>query len=330
MTVSPTCMICRGCVLRLMGGQSMNLAISVVMAVLAISAAIIGWRYWAGSQARAFVAIFISGCFATLGFFVFIERTPDWAATVSMVAALLSGIVLLIVGALLWHDNHQGPPPTVAVNKANLGIALLGSAAIAILIFFLQLVVQQAEQERQDFSTRQGLYTSLAISPDLTGFSAPLDPRDPKKYLDLSRLRFRSKKMTSAYLPNVVMNGADLSYAHLVGANLEGVHLEKDPVSGSVARLQGTYLRVSSLKDAKLSNAILYGADLRRANLTGADLSNADLRHADLRGANLTNAKLDGMKTDADTCMPDEGYNRKNCGTAARTAWEVETYPKTV
>lgn len=307
----------------------MNLAISVVMAVLAISAAIIGWRYWAGSQARAFAAVFISGCFATLGFFVFIERTPDWAATVSMVAALLSGIVLLMVGALLWRDNHQGPNG-VAVHKVNLGIALLGSAAIAILIFFLQLVVQQAEEERQDFSTRQALYTSLAISPDLTGFSAPLDPRDPKKYLNLSGLRFRSKRMTSAYLPKVVLNGADLSYAHLVGANLEGAHLEKDPATGSVARLHGTYLRVSSLKDAKLRNAILYGADLRKADLSGADLRNADLRHADLRGANLKNAKLDGIKTDADTCMPDEGYSRKNCGTAARTAWEVETYPKNV
>ena len=75
-----------------------------------------------------------------------------------------------------------------------------------------------------------------------------------------------------------IMPGADLSYAHLRGANLSGANL-------SGKNLQYAYLR---------------GADL-----TDADLSGADLQYAFLRDADLTDAELSGIKANSFTTCPD-------------------------
>jgi uncharacterized protein YjbI with pentapeptide repeats len=93
------------------------------------------------------------------------------------------------------------------------------------------------------------------------------------------------------------LSGADLRWAHLIGADLSkadlsGAHLIKANLSGT--NLSGTYL-----SKADLSGTYLNGADLRWAHLSGtylskADLSGADLSGADLSGANLSEAHLSG------------------------------------
>ena len=83
------------------------------------------------------------------------------------------------------------------------------------------------------------------------------------------------------------LNGADLSYVNLIGADLSGADL-------SGADLRGVCLRGADLSGADLSGADLRGADLVGANLSGADLNDADLGDAILRDANLSESNLSG------------------------------------
>jgi len=57
-------------------------------------------------------------------------------------------------------------------------------------------------------------------------------------------------------------------------------------------------LSYANLQGARMQGADLSGATLRSANLYGADLSNADLQYADLSGANLYSADLSGANLD--------------------------------
>ena len=61
------------------------------------------------------------------------------------------------------------------------------------------------------------------------------------------------------------------------------------------ANLQGADLRYANLWGADLQDANLRGADMRYANLWGANLRGANLRGADLRGADLRGADLRGV-----------------------------------
>lgn len=72
---------------------------------------------------------------------------------------------------------------------------------------------------------------------------------------------------------------ADLSGAHLRGANLSYANLRD-------ANLRGAYLNLADLRGADLS-----GADLRLTDLTGADLMKAHLCGTQLNRADLSGAK---------------------------------------
>ncbi len=86
---------------------------------------------------------------------------------------------------------------------------------------------------------------------------------------------------------------ADLFRANLIGADLDGAHLDeanliRADLSG--ADLSGADLRRANLSGANLRGADLSGADLREAVLSGANLRVADLSVADLCGAHLSGA----------------------------------------
>jgi uncharacterized protein YjbI with pentapeptide repeats len=82
--------------------------------------------------------------------------------------------------------------------------------------------------------------------------------------------------------PVVPVQGANLSRAHLRGADLKNSDLH-------LAYLTGSNLFRANLNEADLRWANLSGADLRKATMCGADLSMANLREANLREANLSN-----------------------------------------
>ena len=109
------------------------------------------------------------------------------------------------------------------------------------------------------------------------------------------------------------MDGAELPYALLTGANFAGARLDKADLTGGVqaqaanflvaslqgadltgAQLQGTDFSSATLQGAILAHAHLQGSILRDAELEGADLSLARLQAADLTGARIRAVDLRG------------------------------------
>ncbi len=90
---------------------------------------------------------------------------------------------------------------------------------------------------------------------------------------------------SNAYLVSILLCGANLRVADLIGANLSGANLR-------VANLIEANLEGANLEGANLSGADLIGANLSGARLRLADLSRAHLSRADLEGANLSGAHL--------------------------------------
>ncbi|MET0531903.1 MAG: pentapeptide repeat-containing protein [Microvirga sp.] len=114
---------------------------------------------------------------------------------------------------------------------------------------------------------------------------------------------------------------ADLTYAHLSGADLPRVNLTYANLRGadlSNANLPDANLTHANLTGTDLSNANLTGTDLSRANLTGTDLSRANLSDANLSDADLTGVNLTGANlsradlTGADVVPPPEWELFKN------------------
>jgi hypothetical protein len=116
---------------------------------------------------------------------------------------------------------------------------------------------------------------------------------------DLSYANLRYADLEGANL-----SVADLSFANLEGANLSIAYLGRANLSGADlegANLSDAYLENANLSDAYLKNANLDGADLIGAYLEDAYLSGANLESVNLRGANLRGADLeDANLEDAD------------------------------
>lgn len=101
----------------------------------------------------------------------------------------------------------------------------------------------------------------------------------------INRLGDVPQALTSAYLRNAVLRGANLTGVYLNGADLSEANL-------SGANLCNTSLRYANLSEIGLCKANLNEADLHNANLYKANLLCADLRNAVLYGANLSKALL--------------------------------------
>jgi uncharacterized protein YjbI with pentapeptide repeats len=92
--------------------------------------------------------------------------------------------------------------------------------------------------------------------------------------------------------PVIALGGADLQNTWMIGADLRGADLSLAHLEG--AELASAELRGADMTVASLDKADLYNADLRDANLFAVNLEGAYLRDADLRGANLNLVKLKG------------------------------------
>ena len=104
---------------------------------------------------------------------------------------------------------------------------------------------------------------------------------------------------------------ADLTDAHLIGADLRNANLTNANLTG--ANLEGADLTGATLVDANLRRAYFTHADLRWANLTRTNLQDsvayrADTRWAVLRDNNILNAKLleSGISVGGPDGLPDE------------------------
>lgn len=130
----------------------------------------------------------------------------------------------------------------------------------------------------------------------------PFEPASPG-------LNLQGANLDEAHLFNVKLDGANLSYASLKGAeiicdfsraNFHGAKLQQvvfDSYNAfdldlSQADLSGANLRGVHMSGSNLREANLFGANLEDTFLYDADLSNANLGHANLRGTMFRDANL--------------------------------------
>jgi hypothetical protein len=106
--------------------------------------------------------------------------------------------------------------------------------------------------------------------------------KNPDIRPDLNGANLSIAHLNGANLREANLRGANLSIAHLIGANFGGANLIR------------ANLGLANLSGANLSGARLNGVNLRRASLTRANLSGANLRSATLVDTDLTDADLTG------------------------------------
>ena len=126
---------------------------------------------------------------------------------------------------------------------------------------------------------------------------------------DLTRAHLTGANLLHAHLTGAVLTGADLTVAGLAYAVLTGADLTGADLSDALlvdANLTGADLTRAVLTAAHLSDALLVDANLTRADLTRADLTDADLTRADLTGVGWPEGAQvpDGWVVGSDTGRP--------------------------
>ncbi len=121
-----------------------------------------------------------------------------------------------------------------------------------------------------------------------------------------------SQLSAEGFLGNGSLKGANFQRALLSGAEIEsrdekgrrkGANLEE--VDFFHAKLIGTWMLDSNLRNAKLYEADLTNARLLNANLSNADLTLCDLSGTDFRNANMVGANVAGALFSESTILPD-------------------------
>ncbi len=123
--------------------------------------------------------------------------------------------------------------------------------------------------------------------------------RDPATFVklpDLSKAELDGAHLEGANLRDVHLERAQLWKARLEGADLRKAHLQKAPLWK--AHLEGAKLSGTHFEGADLAGTHLEGANLAGTHLEGADLHQAHLEGADLRGADFSNANVTGVAYD--------------------------------
>jgi uncharacterized protein YjbI with pentapeptide repeats len=114
--------------------------------------------------------------------------------------------------------------------------------------------------------------------------------------IDLTAAKLSEAKMEGVEMPYALISGADFSSAILDKADLTG-GVRGEAATFLIASLQGADLTGAELQRAEFSSAALQAAVLNYANLQGAILQDADLEAAaahqtKLQGANMTGARI--------------------------------------
>jgi len=108
----------------------------------------------------------------------------------------------------------------------------------------------------------------------------------PEVYL--GRAKFNKAHLEGAQLYFAHMEGAELHETHLEGAQLNFAHFDNTFLLG--VHLEGAHLRCAKLKNSNVCNAHLEGADLVDSELEGAKFDNAYLQKSKFQKALISGA----------------------------------------
>ncbi len=114
--------------------------------------------------------------------------------------------------------------------------------------------------------------------------STSLSPIEPIQTSNLRRL------LTTNECASCSLTGVDLSYAHIIGADLRGADLTDANLTG--ANLEGADLTKADLTGANLTGAFLTNASFVEADLDYVNFSEAQLYFVDVTGASMNNLNL--------------------------------------
>ncbi len=108
----------------------------------------------------------------------------------------------------------------------------------------------------------------------------------PEVYL--GRAKFNKAHLEGAQLYFAHMEGAELHETHLEGAQLNFAHFDNTFLLG--VHLEGAHLRCAKLKNSNVCNAHLEGSDLADSELEGAKFDNAYLQKSKFQKALISGA----------------------------------------
>ncbi|MEL7126850.1 MAG: pentapeptide repeat-containing protein, partial [Pseudomonadota bacterium] len=141
---------------------------------------------------------------------------------------------------------------------------------------------------------------------EIRAFESDFDERRAIAVLDLlqpnwsqraaSKPDFRRAQLNAAFLVGANLQGAHMEYASLVAASLEAADLS----NSHLFRADFDY---AEMQNADLSGAVIVEADFAKAQLDGVDMSNAkmflaDFTEAQMHGARLNRADMPYVKLD--------------------------------
>jgi uncharacterized protein YjbI with pentapeptide repeats len=217
-----------------------------------------------------------------------------------LVVGFVIGGVLIAVGVHMlkpaWSD--QG-------TRADVGVAVITTTAISLAIFALQILdenrLERDDANRQEESADQALRLQLGLSTALRGMD--LSGKDlhginlPQKHLEGAD--FSNADLSGANFEGAFLNGASFNGAELAGVDLKGARLVKADLRN--ADLGGE----AQLDYANLTNAKLQGAELPSASLYGSVFDGVHASGANLDDAVVTQDwKVEGMEYDSKTVFP--------------------------
>lgn len=140
--------------------------------------------------------------------------------------------------------------------------------------------------------------TQLLLSEDRVAAKCTTARRANFTRARLEQTHLAGIDLRNAVLEEARLDGAELPYALIAGANFSSAHLEKTDMTGGVQAQEASFL-IANLQGADMTGALLQGADLSSASLQAvilsyAHLEGANLRDSDLEGAMLYQANLEG------------------------------------
>ncbi|MEU9573738.1 pentapeptide repeat-containing protein [Streptomyces massasporeus] len=203
----------------------------------------------------------------------------EWFVLASIAAVGVIGLSVAFFG--------RKPEPVRSI-WSGIGSSFLGSAALALVLLFVQASVQDSQEEATWRANVEAAWNIPGFEPH--GHS---------------------------------LEGLNLSGKQLRNANFKGQDLRNQSIKFENTKLEGAHF-----ENADLRGVYFLGANFNSAELRGADFRNADLRSADLTDTPADAAKsFKGALVNARTCWPEGFVHDYLSAKPTRQKYQVKVTP---